>query len=752
MAGALSGIRVIDFGQYVAGPLAAMLLADQGADVIRIDPPGGPRLVTPANAVWNRGKRSIVLDLANEEDRSVARELVSSADVVVENFRPGVMARLGLGYESLSKANPGLIYCSLPGFGSSDSRASVAAWEGVVEAAVAGYTKDGSDRPVYSAVPVSSVYAAILGAVSVVMSLNARGRDEQGQHIEVPLYDATFVALGSRAQFIHNSPDDAIAIANRRGLVSWLGEYECSDGRYVFFHAGNKKSAEFIDVIGGTGLLDQPDGMDRIRDLFKTKTAREWEDLGDEIGTEMVRCLSSAEWLREPHFRETGMSIEVDDPRYGPTLQPGVQVYLSDTPGAVGAPGSEPDADRDEVLAALSKGRPVDDVLTDGAVPLRSALEGVKVLDLTILLAGPSCGRTLAEFGANVIKVDNPAEQDIAEVYRPLYRSFRLDTDRGKRSIAVDLKTPEGVDLFWKLAADADVIVQNFRGGVMDRLGLGYEAVKARHPNIVYASINTYGVVGPWKGRPGHEHLGQSSSGMTVRFGGEGAPTLQNIRAECDYGTGLLGSFAVALALLERQRTGQGQQVNSALSATGALLQSPYMFDYPGRVWGEPKGQDALGPSTNQRLYQTSNGWIFVGLRSEDVGHLSEIEGLGDVAGLSGHDVAAQLENCFLKEDCATWVRRLNHGRIGAHRVTSLAEVMRDAQARSRNLIVTNEHEGLGPVDQVGAIPRLSRTPTATGSPATDPGARGREVLAEHGLDDQLERLVKAGAVSLPEG
>src|SRR3712207_5923283 len=122
MAGALNGIRVIDFGQYIAGPLAAMLLADHGADVVRVDPPTGPRWDTPANATWNRGKRSIGLDLARPDDRATAGRLIASADVVIEGFRPGVMDRLGLGPWSATGANPRLIYCSLPGFASDDPR------------------------------------------------------------------------------------------------------------------------------------------------------------------------------------------------------------------------------------------------------------------------------------------------------------------------------------------------------------------------------------------------------------------------------------------------------------------------------------------------------------------------------------------------------------------------------------------------------------------------------------------------------
>ena len=139
MSGALAGVRVLDFGQYVAGPLAAMLMADQGADVIRVDPPEGPRWDTSANATWNRGKRSIALDLTTPADLEVARSLISRADVLIENFRPGVMDRLGLGYDALSAANPKLIYCSLPGFSADDPRSATPAWEGVLGAASGTY-------------------------------------------------------------------------------------------------------------------------------------------------------------------------------------------------------------------------------------------------------------------------------------------------------------------------------------------------------------------------------------------------------------------------------------------------------------------------------------------------------------------------------------------------------------------------------------------------------------------------------------
>ena len=226
LAGALDGIRVIDFGQYIAGPLAGMLLADQGADVFKVDPPGGPRWQSPGNATWNRGKRSIVLDLKQADDLATARSLIEGVDVVLENFRTGVMDRLGIGPQSMTQSNPRLVYCSMPGFAHDDPRSSLPAYEGIIGAAAATYRPDEASsaeqrpdpRPVYTAIPIASQYAAFQSVVSIVMALNARERDGVGQTIEVPLFDAMFASIGSRATQVH---DPAHVLPSTRGI--WGG-------------------------------------------------------------------------------------------------------------------------------------------------------------------------------------------------------------------------------------------------------------------------------------------------------------------------------------------------------------------------------------------------------------------------------------------------------------------------------------------------------------------------------------------------
>ena len=221
--GALDGVRVVDFGQWIAGPLAAMLLGDQGAEVLHVDPPGGPRVASPANATLNRGKQHLVLDLKRAADLAAARHLIERADVVIENFRPAVMERLGLGADRVMRGNPHLVYCSLPGFAADDPRAALPAWEGVLGAATGTYGPPGEAR--FTALPISSSFGALAAAVAIVMALIARQRDGLGQRIEVPLFDATVLAIGAGGLLVNGKPDGA------RPDDPWGGQFQCADGR-----------------------------------------------------------------------------------------------------------------------------------------------------------------------------------------------------------------------------------------------------------------------------------------------------------------------------------------------------------------------------------------------------------------------------------------------------------------------------------------------------------------------------------------
>ena len=290
---------------------------------------------------------------------------------------------------------------------------------------------------------------------------------------------------------------------------------------------------------------------------------------------------------------------------------------------------------------------------------MRAALAGVRVLDLCIILAGPTLGRTLAEFGADVIKIDNPQRGGSV--------SSHNDVNRGKRSLLLDLKTEAGRDVFWRLLEGADVVAQNYRAGKLEKLGLSYEHVRQRKPDIIYASLNAFGHLGPWAERPGHEQFAQAATGMQQRFGGDGPPTIQPNPIN-DYGTGFMGAYAVALALLHRQRTGEGQHVDTALAYTAMIHQSPFMQAYAGKRWDEPGGQDRLGSGPLHRAYQARDGWFFLGARQPDLPRLATVDGLAGITAWRGEALEHALEQRFASDTVATWVARLTSAGIGAHR------------------------------------------------------------------------------------
>jgi len=748
---ALEGVRVIDFGQYVAGPLTGMLLADQGADVIKIDSPSGPRFDTPANACWNRGKHSIALDLKDPQDNEIAVRLVKSADVVIENFRPGVMARLGLAPEAMCSAHPGLIYCSIPGFGADDPRSSMPAWEGVV-AATCGLYRDSNEAtgpfgsavvgkplevergtgaaPTYTPIPVASCTAAFLASATIGMSLCAREVDGIGERIEISLFDAMYGVFSLLGMKVHG------AGAHPFYLTPWIRPYLTADDRWLMLQVNYTRDiGRFLDGLGleawrGRGFAErvavqqEPETaralLDELTKLMKTRSAEEWQDELSRLGLCASACYTSREWLTHEHAEASGMVLDLDDPTYGSMRQPGIQLQMSETPGRVRAPAARLDADRAAVLDTLPRrSDPSPSVARERAT--RSVLEGVKVLDLTIVLAGPTCGRVLAEFGADVIKID--------EAGREGGDSYHLDVNRGKRSILLDLKSSEGMETFWQLAEQADVVIEGFRHGVVERLGLGYEDVRRRVPDIVYASINCYGERGPWSDRPGFEQLAQAATGMQERFGG-GVPQLHSVPLN-DYGTGYAAAYAVALALYHRRRTGRGQHVHTALARTAVTFQSLYVHDFKGKSWaGVPRGLAARGDGPGHRLYEASDGWFFLGADAGCFRQMCRLPDFEEVRGLEGESLERALEHRFRSESISEWTRRLASVDVGLHALQSIEQAMNDPAALAHGVSITQEHEGIGLVRTNGPSTRMCvNRPAIPGRPASVQGSETAEIL-----------------------
>lgn len=758
MDGALAGLRVVDFGQWLAGPLVATWLADAGADVIRVDPPGGPRWNHPANAMLQRGKRSIVLDLKTPAGRDTARRLVERADVVVENFRPGVMDRLGLGPEAMLAASPRLLYCSLPGFGADDPRAGLPGWEGVVSAAAGlylypgcspmDYIGDRSGEPIYSAVPAASSYAAIVAAHSIAAALIARERTGLGQRIEVPLFDACFELIGAGVMQT-DAPRPAAGGPRITSEVPQLGHYQCADGRWLELCLFQDKHLrwfaetflppEFI----ADGMADpvrmltdrslQERARKRYAELLATRPARDWEiAINEESGASAALCQTAEEWLTlDSHARDSGAVIELHDPELGRTAQAGFPVRMSITPPAVRFPRRPLDADRAGILHELETPAPPPAAPAPAAGDVPPPLAGIRVLDVAQVLAGPTVGRVLAEYGAEVVKIHSPADRQLG---------MHLYVNSGKRSVMLDLKTPDGMAVFERLSDGIDVFTQNFTRGVADRMGIGEQALRQRNPGVVYASISAFGHEGYRGGWRGREQLGQGPTGMQTRLGGDGAPLMAPYPYN-DYGSGNLAAFAVLLALYHRMRGGQGQHVQSSLTHSATFLQVPYMVAFPGRTWDEPSGQAAKGWGPFDRLYQASDRWFY--LCAPD-----GLDAVAELAGLGEEDLTA----VFRTAPAQSWAGRLTAAGIGAHILVDQPDLMDDDTVRARGLSLERQHPGFGRARMAGPSRRLSLTPPRPGCPVGPPGSDTRAVLDELGFDsdDLISRDIARDG--LPEG
>jgi crotonobetainyl-CoA:carnitine CoA-transferase CaiB-like acyl-CoA transferase len=761
----LSGIRIIDFGQYLTGPLAALLLAENGADVIRVDPPGGPRWDHPANAVLQRSKRSMILDLQLAEDLRVAKDLIETADVVIEGFRPGVMGRMGIDPEAAIATNPRLIWCSLPGFSKDDPRANLPGWEGLVCSAAGLYqprSPNDPSTPRFTAVPMASTFAAVIAAHSIVAALICRVRTGRGDLIEVPLFDAAFDAIGffgedpqTLAQLPLNLKQDLIV----NPAFGGKSPYRCKDGRFIA-HYGMPPGGlhRFFDAHLPSELKYKTDteSAQRVREvlepLFAQREAPEWErEMQEKYGAAVATSQTTEQWLEDDDAIDSDTVVAVDDPILGPTRQAGFAVKFGTKPN-VRFPRREPGADTEEIKRELRErpGEPAPMAEASAANVAQSApglpLAGMTAIDFTSLVAGPVCGRVLAEYGAEVIKV-NRASVGWNQLDPLSDDAYALcghrTTGAGKRTIFLDLKSLEGAKIASELIRRAHIVHTYGTDAGALKLGLDAPQVHALNSSAIYSRLRAYSS-GGWREKlRGHEDLAEHATGLAMRYGGGIPNDIHGIIVN-DMGTGHFAALGILLTVFDRLKNGTRQAaiVEASLAQTATFMQLPYMVAYEGAEWKEPAGRSARGWSITDQLYQTSDGWIWVAAHGADALQrlLAATSETPDVAqGAAVHPVAALavLESRLVTRTSKHWVKTLWEHGIPAHVYNNIDTAMKDPIAQARSLSITRDHPGLGLGRDVGAIRRFRSRPDASIAPAAAPGYHTRAVLNELGYPDE---------------
>ncbi len=525
--GPLEGLTVIDLSPTRVGAQVTQTLADFGADVLWIEPPGGSALRSqPSFPFLARGKDSIVLDLKCEADVEVARDLATTADVLVETFRPSVADRLGLGFEDLQALNPRLVYASITGFGRLGPSAAVKGYEGVVLAKLGVNTAfakmHAESHPPYVSVPWCAFSASQTALHGVLAALLDRERTGLGQRVEANLVQG-FATLDTWSWFQHlvaeRWPEAFIAVDTFSGagvpnspLTYMLLVALTKDGRWLqFAQVAPHLFVAFMRALGLEWMLTDPEwkGIPAFEDEERRlglwtamleaagrKSLAEWTQVFDadpDVFAELFR--SGPEVLEHPQLVHDGQVVDVLDPVLGSVRQPGPLVRMESTPAGPVRP-----APRLGECRSVPRGRAV------GARPeppggVSMPLEGITVLELALMFAAPYGATMLTDLGARVIKVEALGGDRIRSIV-PFPESGGAKVMQGKDSICVDFTTPDGVAIVQKLAGRCDAVLQGFRAGAAERLGLDAATLRAINPDLVYLSAPGYGPGAPNGHRP----------------------------------------------------------------------------------------------------------------------------------------------------------------------------------------------------------------------------------------------------------
>ncbi len=746
-SGPLARINVIDFGWYYAGSMAGMLLADQGANVIRIVRPGEKELPQQQYRLLNRNKKLLELDLKTPEGRKQALSLIERADVVIENFRPGVMKRLGLDYANVKEKNPGLVYLSLPGFASTDKeRASIQAWDGVIAAAAGMYDanlvrKQLNFPPVYTWVPLTSTFGAMHGAIAIMAALNAREAHGFGTVIEVPLVVAGLSLWGDHFIFEQGmigplraereqepkpplpdamkplvySPEDSQAtqqqkLASARQLL----------GSYFYTTADDKKLMLSIYKPGYVENFYKALGLyQQLRREGFTNDGP-WDTLGlgtnlstlhglglsperkarlRELTQQALNTKTAAEW--EPILEKAGVPFAVFRTRdewlaLKPLLKSGLFTQMDNGHSALTVPGRMVDmSGPDNVLPGERFNEPepvslsqVDRLLTQS--PARHSQGECPPLKKGDLLKGLKV-LDLCNIIAGPESSYTLAQYgaDVIKAEPPKSNDYPnnirvgLEVYQGKRSILLDVTTAPGREIFNQLVRWADVVIHNVLDDTARRLGVTHTQLQAINPNVVSCQLSCFG--GSYRGVGGWE----------TRRGHDGeaqAPTGVMVHygslEEPVFHGGLSNDVMTGLATAFSCLLGLYQKHKTGYAGEGrsSLARSACFNQLPCMI--AKNGNSYWGEPRGQFAVGPSECQRLYRCRDgwifAGAAEARVVDFVKAVTGREERDIH-RLEAAFAEQDCAYWQAKLNAIDIGSHRVVNVDDICAEGVRRVGN-------------------------------------------------------------------
>ena len=789
MTGVLDGINVLDLSWGTAGPMAGMLLADHGAKVTKIEPPGGdPFRWFSGSQVWHRGKRSAVIDLKSGDGREAVVALASHADVLIESFSPGTTSRLGIDYETLQASNPRLVYCSITGYGRDTPDAGRPGYDALVTAKTGlhweqrGFPGGTPDRlsgrpvrhadleippecvvgamrngPLFPAVPWPSVATCYVSTVAISAALRAREITGRGQLLETSLMQGA-MACCAMPWLRAENPDAPNYWTWVMDIRAPKGLFQCADGRWVLhwpmvppFVLGSSEG-DTLRIPDEATLAARNDparigtGEDDLvvlvyyypllADAFRKFPAEDWVRVAAEADVALQMVRSPEEALADPLLLADGCVARVQHPDMGTLRQVGRVYELegveTSPPGPIAIVGQH----TDEVIAEARElaASPPSTAPAEPKRSLSSPLDGITVLDLGLALAGPFGAQVLADMGATVIKVN--------ALHDGYWHSnhIAMGGNRGKRSIAVNLKDPRGLAVLQELVKTADVVHTNMRYDATERLGVDYESLKKIKPDLIFCHTRGF-EHGPREKLPGNDQTGGALAGVQWEDGGlsdNGRP-IWSLTSLGDTGNGFLSAIAVIQALYHRDRTGQGQKVDTSITYAHLFNVSyAYTREDGGPVDRFHLDGMQLGFSPRYRIYETGEGWICVAAFADE--HWNAL------TSTVGETEQGAIEAAFRTRSARDWFEALDAAGVPCEVCsdTFALDMFDDPELIKRGWVTTYPHPAVGQLDMVGLTVDFSETPGKVQGPPVVVGKETRQIMLEAGFTDAyIDELVE---------
>jgi len=758
MASALDGTTVLDLGKTPAAALASQFLSDHGARVLRVVGPDEAALRDGGFRIWDRGKAWTRIDLAaalpdvianaGTTNHSAARlaRLIAAADVLIDDFAPASPLQGLVTRETLERLNPRLVHCSITAYGKHGPYRDEPPIDDLVLArmGVLGGMPGFRPPPVHVVHPLPSVGAALLACNGIAASLLARETTGRGRSVETSLMAG---ALLYHPKVVGERIKRHVFQTHPSGSAPFYSLYRCADGRWVQLGCVH---AAFIAVaaklMGLDKLIEEPrfdkgragatpadDAELRaaVARVIETKPFQQWAAELEAADVPFAEARQTQDSLDDAQIAHNGMLITLDDPAVGSLAQMGVPVALSATPGRVQGP--RPSAETDGDLGA-----PRATGVSAGGNEQAPPLDGVRILEITNLIAGPTAGRILADLGADVIKLE-PPEGDMS---RPIGRTYFYSVNFNKRSIAIDMRKPDAKRIVQAIAAKADALVANLRPKATERMGIG----PAINPRLIETHLTGYGWTGPYSHRPGIDPLAQALMGLSRAQGGkENPPVFPAQLAPTDYTTGAMGAFGTILALLERKRKGTVQRVDVNLLSGGIVLASEWFTRYRGRPERPLADKEQMGLTPYHRLFHVADGWIYVTAETPAQQQaLCAVAGLDPSAFAAGEGgmhpnetpLARALSEALAGRTCAVLLAAFAaHGIPAAPAMAGDSEIfLDDPHSHANGMVAERAHPTAGKIRVAWNYVSLPGTRATAGRHTPLLGEHSHEVLREVGF------------------